>query len=87
MKAAFVFCALGAASAAFSLAPNEVRQLEWDMLLPAQEREHFNPAPPAPLHDYLGEGGVAALQTGSLDGSRTAWPSTQTRYQMRFAPR
>ena len=56
------------------------RRIDWQTLLPASEREHYNPAPPPPLHDYLGEGNLAALQTGSfavnpdLDGQRVVIP-------------
>lgn len=56
------------------------RRLDWAALLPAAEREHYNPAPPPPLHDYLGEGDIAALQMGSaavnaeLDGQRVTIP-------------
>jgi hypothetical protein len=63
-----------------SAAPTDVRQLDWETLLPAAEREHYNPAPPPPVHDYLGEGSLAALQTGSaevnreLDGLRVKVP-------------
>jgi hypothetical protein len=42
-----------------------VRQIEWEDLLPKEERENFNSGPPAPIHDYLG-GSAAALQSGSL---------------------
>ena len=42
-----------------------VKQIEWDQLLPKEERDSFNTEPPAPVHDYLG-GGAAALQSGSF---------------------
>jgi uncharacterized protein len=42
------------------------RKIEWDVLLPENERAHFNDEPPAPVHDYLGEGGMAARQAGSI---------------------
>jgi hypothetical protein len=48
-------------------AADTVRQLTWETLLPAAERDNFNPAPPPPVHDYLGEGSMAALQTGSYE--------------------
>jgi hypothetical protein len=56
------------------------RRIDWAALLPASEREHYDPTPPPPLHDYLGEGDIAALQTGSsavnpeLDGQRVTLP-------------
>lgn len=37
---------------------------DWDLLLPANERQS-PPEPPPPLHNYLGEGSPAAKQTGS----------------------
>jgi uncharacterized protein len=42
-------------------------QIEWDVLLPAKERSHFSDTPPEPIHDYLGEGGSAARQAGSIE--------------------
>lgn len=46
--------------------PAKVRQMDWDTLLPKEERDNFNAAPPAAQHDYLGgEGGMAAQQQGS----------------------
>jgi hypothetical protein len=52
------------AAAAISVT-TPVRQIDWETLLPAQEREHYNPNPPPPIHSYLGEGDMAALQMGS----------------------
>ncbi len=46
------------------------RMIDWDALLPDRERANFNTEPPAPLHDYLGERGAAARQTGSLAVNR-----------------
>jgi uncharacterized protein len=43
----------------------EARMLDWDALLPDKERANYNIEPPAPKHDYLGEAGRAARQTGS----------------------
>jgi hypothetical protein len=57
------FLVIAAAAAASISTP--VRQLDWETLLPAKERETYNPNPPPPIHSYLGEGDVAALQTGS----------------------
>jgi uncharacterized protein len=42
------------------------QMIDWDALLPDRERANFNAEPPAPLHDYLGERGAAARQTGSI---------------------
>lgn len=58
----------------------EVQELSWEQLLPEEERGGHNPAPPPPLHDYLAEGDIAALQTGSfavnpaLNGARAKVP-------------
>jgi hypothetical protein len=57
-----------AAAAHVSAKPGEARKIEWEMLLPEGERDNFSRVPPAPVHDYLGEaGGMAALQSGSVD--------------------
>jgi uncharacterized protein len=42
------------------------RMIDWDALLPDNERANFNAEPPPPMHDYLGERGAAARQTGSI---------------------
>jgi uncharacterized protein len=42
------------------------RMIDWDALLPERERANFNAEPPPPIHDYLGERGAAAHQTGSI---------------------
>lgn len=61
-------------------AATQVRQLDWDDLLPASERDTFSAAPPAPLHDYLGENAAPAAQPMSyginqeLDGKRVKLP-------------
>lgn len=61
-------------------ASGTARQIDWDTLLPEKERANYNPAPPPPIHTYLGEGDPAALQTGSfvanpeLDGVRVKVP-------------
>jgi hypothetical protein len=44
----------------------DARMIDWDALLPDNERANYNSEPPAPIHDYLGEGGRAARQTGSI---------------------
>ncbi len=43
-------------------ASNKVLELEWDELMPLEDRAKFNMAPPVPQHDYLGEAGPAAQQ-------------------------
>lgn len=71
-------CFLSAASAATS--SGSARQIDWQTLLPVAERGNYNPSPPPAVHDYLGEGSMAALQTGSytpnkeLDGVRVKLP-------------
>jgi hypothetical protein len=41
--------------------PGKVRELDWEELLPKESRLKFD-GPPPPVHDYLGEGGLAAQQ-------------------------
>lgn len=41
-------------------------ELDWEELLPEKERGAFASAPPPPIHDYLGEGGMAAQQPMSF---------------------
>jgi uncharacterized protein len=56
-----------ATASAPAFSPSSVRQLDWDALLPKDERDNFNTAPPPPKHSYLGgEGGMAAMQEGSF---------------------
>jgi uncharacterized protein len=45
--------------------PTDAAVLDWEALLPANERTGVNPSPPPAIHDYLGEAGMAALQSGS----------------------
>lgn len=47
--------------------PSEARQLDWDELLPPNERDNFDTESPAPDHGYLGEDGPAASQQGSFN--------------------
>jgi hypothetical protein len=54
-----------AAADAASRSP-AARRIDWDVLLPLPERAHYNEEPPPPIHDYLGEGGKAARQSGSI---------------------
>jgi len=58
-------CFFSALSVYAAAAPAGVRQIDWETLLPTAERGGYNPSPPPPVHDYLGEGSMAALQTGS----------------------
>ncbi len=51
---------------------DEARMVDWDALLPDRERANFNSEPPPPLHDYLGERGAAARQTGSPRSTRSS---------------
>jgi uncharacterized protein len=62
-----------AATVSAAAAPHKkegARMIDWDALLPENERANYNSAPPAPIHDYLGEGGRAARQTGSIAVNR-----------------
>jgi hypothetical protein len=45
-------------------APTTFRMLDWDALLPPSQHGASTESP-SPVHDYLGEGGMAALQSGS----------------------
>jgi hypothetical protein len=57
-------------AAASPVKTEAARKIEWDVLLPESERAHYNDEPPAPVHDYLGEGGMAARQAGSIAVNR-----------------
>jgi hypothetical protein len=77
---ALVVAATMAGSAAARAEPAPPLQIDWSSLLPEKERQNVQaPAPPA-MHDYLGEGDITALQTGSyeanhaLDGKRIKVP-------------
>jgi hypothetical protein len=50
------------AAAAAPQAPGAVRELDWEDLIPADAKARLPSSGPAPLHDYLGEGGLAAQQ-------------------------
>ena len=59
----------------------QVKELEWEDLLPEQERKDYAPGPAAPTHDYLsGESGLAAQQVmnfntnAKLDGQTVKLP-------------
>lgn len=47
---------------AVAAVPARPRQLEWEDLIPPASRANFKSGPPPPIHDYLGEGGLAARQ-------------------------
>lgn len=57
-----------------------VLELDWDELLPKDARSRFAGGPPPPVHDYLGEGGLAAQQimdfsvNKELDGQSVKLP-------------
>jgi len=42
--------------------PTAPREVDWDELLPKDARARFLGGPPPPVHDTLGEGGLAAQQ-------------------------
>ena len=61
------FSCLALCASALAASPAQVRQLEWETLLPANERGQAA-APPPPTHDYLGENSsIAAMQSGSFE--------------------
>jgi hypothetical protein len=66
-----------AAPAAGSAAP---RELDWEDLVPAESKNRPPSGTPPPMHDYLGEGGLAAQQVmdfsvnKALDGSNVRLP-------------
>jgi hypothetical protein len=58
-----------------------IRELDWEALMPQDARSKFAGAgPPPPVHDYLGEGGMAAQQpldfsvNPELDGAAVKLP-------------
>ena len=62
-------------------APSQVQQVDWEELLPENERGQFASGAPAPVHDYLsGESGPAAPQqvavgvNAQLDGRTVKIP-------------
>jgi uncharacterized protein len=67
-------------TAAGPTSAEHVMTLTWEQLQPVDERGHYDPTPPPPIHGYLGEGAPAALQTGSynvnpkLNGQRVRIP-------------
>lgn len=57
-----------------------ILELDWEELLPKDARSRFGAGPPPPVHDYLGEGGLAAQQVmdfsvnKELDGASVKLP-------------
>jgi uncharacterized protein len=69
------------ASAGKPAASAQILELDWEELVPKDARSRFaSGAPPAPVHDYLGEGGMAAQQVmdfsvnKQLDGASVKIP-------------
>ena len=56
------------------------REIDWDELIPPDARSRFMGGPPPAVHDYLGEGGLAAQQVmdfsvnKALDGTSVKIP-------------
>lgn len=46
------------------------REIDWDELIPPDARSRFEATPPPPVHDYLGEGGLAAQQVMDFSVNR-----------------
>ena len=70
-----------AAAAGKPAASAQILELDWEELVPKDARSRFaGGAPPAPVHDYLGEGGLAAQQVmdfsvnKQLDGANVKIP-------------
>ncbi len=62
-------------------APGQAQTIEWEELIPEDERRNFTAGPPPATHDYLsGEGGLAAQQpmnftvNGKLEGKAVRIP-------------
>jgi hypothetical protein len=57
-----------------------VRELDWEDLIPAESKNRPPSGTPPPMHDYLGEGGLAAQQVmdfsvnKALDGNNVRLP-------------
>jgi len=51
--------------------PGAAREIDWDELLPPDARERFAAAPLQAVHDYLGEGGMAAQQVMDFSINKT----------------
>lgn len=80
LLAALLLAATPVSTATAATPHREARMIDWDALLPDDERAHYNPNPPAPIHGYLGEAAPAVLQSGSavvnrkLNGVRVKVP-------------
>jgi hypothetical protein len=59
------------ANAAKPVQPGGIREIDWDELLPPDARARFGGAPPPAVHDYLGEGGMAAQQVMDFSVNKT----------------
>ena len=53
-----------------------VRELDWEELIPEESRERFLAGPPPAVHDYLGEGGMAAQQIMDFSVNKSLNDST-----------
>lgn len=68
------------AASATKAGSNAILELDWEELLPKDTRSKFGAGPPPPVHDYLGEGGLAAQQVmdfsvnKELDGANVKLP-------------
>lgn len=61
-------CAQGAQPVAG--APSSPMELDWKALLPEKERQISRPPPLPMAHDYLSEGSMVALQSGSFEANK-----------------
>jgi hypothetical protein len=59
------------ATAAKPVQPGGIREIDWDELLPPDARARFGGGPPPAVHDYLGEGGMAAQQVMDFSVNKT----------------
>jgi len=66
LTASIGFAADSDSPASSAAKPPAVRQIDWEELLPPNERDSTGGNEPAPIHDYLG-GGMAAAQMGSFE--------------------
>ena len=57
-------------AAAGSPSPTAAMQIDWKLLLPEKERATTKPPTLPPAHDYLSEGDMTVLQTGSFEVNR-----------------
>jgi uncharacterized protein len=79
-QAASVTAATPAVPAAPTAGSAALRELDWEDLIPAEAKDNHQSGPPAAIHDYLGEGGLAAQQVmdfsvnKALDGNHVKLP-------------